>query len=61
MLELSGRMLDLVSAAFLHLQQSIAFTEHPFVNFASDVAQLSFCCSKKSGFKMENIMPEVFL
>lgn len=39
------------------------FTEHSFVDFASDVAQLSFFCfcSKKSAFKIENIMPRCVL
>lgn len=53
-------MPNLVSIAFLYLQQSISFTEHPFVDFVSEVAQLSFLCSKQSRFKIENIMPILF-
>lgn len=41
MLPLNSRMLNSVSIAFLHLQQSISLMEHPFVDFDSDVAQLS--------------------
>lgn len=41
LLLLNSGMLNSVSIAFLHLQQSISLMEQPFVDFDSDVAQLS--------------------